>query len=93
MPTTAPTGSLELVAGVLAHHAARGDTPAARRLLGADLHTPSRDRRLTAVRAEAGRIARNSPTPAVFTGPSGRRLTDRAIDLVLRRIATDAGPP
>ena len=30
---------------------------------------------------------------AVFTGPSGKRLTDRAVDLVLRRIATDAGVP
>jgi len=53
------------VAGVLAHHAARGDTTAARRLLHADLHAPRGDRRLTTVRAEAGRIARNTPTPWV----------------------------
>ena len=32
-------------------------------------------------------------SPAVFTGPSGKRLTDRAVDLVLRRIAADAGIP
>ena len=30
---------------------------------------------------------------AVFIGPAGKRLTDRAVDLVLRRIATDAGVP
>lgn len=52
LPTTAPTGSLELVAGVLAHHAARGDTTSAQRLLHADLHAPRGDRRLTTVRAE-----------------------------------------
>ena len=67
LPTTAPTGSLELVAGVLAHHAARGDCIAAQRLLHADLHAPRDDRRLTTVRAEAGRIARNTPTPAVVS--------------------------
>lgn len=30
-------------------------------------------------------------SPALFTGPSGSRLSDRAIDLVLRRIAIDTG--
>lgn len=53
------------MASVLAHHAARGDTSAAQRLLHADLHAPRGDRRLTAVRADAGRIARNTPTPLV----------------------------
>ena len=40
-PTTAPTGSLELVAGRLAHHASRRDTTAAQRALHADLHAPA----------------------------------------------------
>ena len=75
LPTTAPTGSLELVAGVLAHHAARGDVTAAQRLLRADLHAPRDDRRLTAVRAEAGRIARSTPTPAVVT--AAQAMVDR----------------
>lgn len=65
MPTTAPTGSLEVVASVLAHYAARGDTTAAQRLLRANLHAPRGDRRLTTVRAQAGGIARNTPTPWV----------------------------
>lgn len=31
------------------------------------------------------------PSTALFTGPKSDRLSDRAVDLVLRRLATDAG--
>jgi len=44
---------------------------------------------LAAWLAQSG--SRACESPALFIGPTGRRLTDRAVDLVLRRIALDAG--
>ena len=63
LPATTPIGSLEQVAGLIAHQAARGDSGAARQFLRSNLHAQRDDRRLHHIRTEAARMSRSAPTP------------------------------
>ena len=67
-PTTPPPGSLEQVAALLVHQAARADTNKASRLLACNLKvTRQADQGLRALRSDLGRLARQSPVPEVVT--------------------------